>query len=303
MGKSLPLRSRTHSKRLVFVSILFLVPAFTVMAITTIFPVFWNVYLSFNRWNANSKIKFVGFDNYAKILTDRAAKNAIMNSCYIAIIAITICIVLGMILALLIYQLKNKEGAFFRFLFFSPSMMPMTVIGLLFVFVFAEREGVLNNVLQVMGLSSWTRGWLGGKDTVLASIASVAGWKFSGTSMMLFFTAMLGIPQSFFETSRLEGATFLQDIRYIILPLLKSKIKLVLSLAYIWAFATYDIVLSMTNGGPGDLSTTVPLRMITVGFTFNKYGYAASLGVVLTILVGALVVITRLLLKGDTYEY
>lgn len=238
-----------------------------------------------------------------KLFSDRAAKTAIMNSCYIGVISIIICIILGMLLALLIYRLGKREGALFRFVFFCPSMMPMTVIGLLFVFVLAEHEGLLNNFLRFIGLSSMTRGWLGGTDTVLASIASVAGWKFSGTSMMLFYTALLGIPQSFFETSRIEGANFLQDIFYIILPLLKSKVKLVLSLAFIWAFATYDIVLSMTKGGPGDFSTTVPLRMITVGFTFNKFGYAASLGVILTLFVGTLVLTTRIVLRGDTYEY
>lgn len=298
-----PIKKRSYSKRLVFVSFLFLLPAFLIMTVTTIFPVFWNIYLSFHKWNVNSSARFVGLQNYAKLFTDRAAKAAILNSCYIGVISIIICIVLGMLLALLIYRLGRRESALFRFVFFCPSMMPMTVIGLLAVFVFAEQEGLVNNVLNFIGLGSLTRGWLGGTDTVLKSIAGVAGWKFSGTSMMLFYTAMLGIPQSFFETSLIEGATFLQDIRYIILPLMKAKIKLVLSLAFIWAFATYDIVLSMTKGGPGDFSTTVPLRMITVGFTFNKFGYAASMGVILTLLVGSLVLITRFVLRGDTYEY
>jgi raffinose/stachyose/melibiose transport system permease protein len=292
-----------YSRKLTIISILFLAPAFFVMLITTIIPVFFNLYLSFNKWNVNSPAKFVGFQNYIKMFSDRSAKAAIYNSLYIGILSIIICIALGLVLALLIYRLRNKEGAFFRFIFFSPSMMPMTVIGLLFVFVLAEKEGLLNNILNVIGLSSFTRGWLGGQDTVLASIASVAGWKFSGTAMMLFYTSMLGIPNSFFETAKIEGANYLQNIWYIILPLIKPTIKLVLSLSFIWAFATYDIVLAMTKGGPGDLSTTIPLKMITVGFTFNKFGYAATLGVTLTILVSSLILISRKFLKGESYEY
>ncbi|MEG1661668.1 MAG: sugar ABC transporter permease, partial [Clostridiales bacterium] len=138
---------------------------------------------------------------------------------------------------------------------------------------------------------------------VLWVLSVVQGWKFSGTIMMLCYTAMITIPGSLFEAAKLEGTNYFQDVRLIILPLIKPTIKLALSMMLLWSFKTYDIVWTMTRGGPGGLSLTAPIQMVRTAFTFNKYGYAAAIGMVLTVLVSICIVLGRRLAKGETYEY
>ena len=291
------------NKKIVIAGCLFTLPAFIIMTITTIIPLFWNFFLSFQQWNGNSDMKFVGIQNYITILSERSTSTALKNSLFIGLVSTVVAMIIGIALALCIYRLTNKEGAFCRLIFYSPSMMPMTVIGLLFVFILAPDNGLLNGILEIVGLESWQRGWLAEPGLVLWVLGFVQGWRFGGTIMMLCYTGLLAIPHSLFESAKLDGASYPQLIRLIILPLLKPTINLALSMMLLWSFKTYDIVWTMTGGGPADLSMTAPIKMITTAFTYNKFGEASALSIVLTLIVSICIVLGRSLARGEAYEY
>lgn len=291
------------NKKIIFAGCLFMIPAFVIITFTMIIPLIWNLVLSFNEWNGNSDMKFVGMQNYITALTERGTVTALKNSIFIGIVSTVVAMILGLFFALCIYRLGKKEGAFCRFVYFSPSMMPMTVIGLLFVFILAQDNGLLNSVLKAMGLSSLQHGWLSERGIVVWVIAIVQGWRFSGTIMMLCYTGMLSIPGSLFESAKLDGAGYIKSVRLIILPLIKPTIALSLSMMLLWSFKTYDMVWTMTKGGPGDLSMTAPIRMITTAFSFNKFGSASAIGIILTVVVSICIIIGRVITKGESYEY
>jgi raffinose/stachyose/melibiose transport system permease protein len=282
---------------------LFMLPAVVMMLFTIIIPLVWNVVLSFMEWNGNSAVKFVHIDNFIKIFTGRKTYTSIYNSLFVGIVSTLASMGAGVVLALCVYRLTDKESVICRFVYFCPSMLPTTVVGLLFVFVLAPDEGIVNFFLRSIGLSSLEKAWLANPKTVLWTISIVQGFKLSGTVLMLFYTALIRIPPSFFEAGKLEGITYFQEIKVIIMPLLKPAVALSLSMTLLSAFRTYDIVWSMTKGGPGDLSTTVPIRIIETGFIYSQFGYSAALGVVLTLLVGVCIVLGRSFTKGDAYEY
>ncbi|MDR0639463.1 MAG: sugar ABC transporter permease [Spirochaetaceae bacterium] len=282
---------------------LFMLPAAIMILFCIIIPLVWNLALSFMEWNGNSAARIAGVDNYLRIIADRKSYTSISNSLFVGIVSTITSMGLGIFLALCVYRLSNRESTFCRFVYFCPSMLPTTVIGLLFVFVLAPDEGIVNFVLRSIGLSSLERAWLANPKTVLWTISVVQGWKLSGTVLMLFYTGLIRIPPSLFEAGKLEGITYVQEIKTIILPLLRSTVALSLSMTLLSAFRTYDIVWSMTKGGPGDLSKTVPIRIIETGFIFGQFGYAAALGIVLTVLVGVCIVAGRMSLRGEAYEY
>lgn len=285
------------------IGILFLMPAFILVAFTTIIPVGWNIVLSLCSWNGNGPMEFIWLDNFKKLFSDMPTLKTIGNSLFIAVVSTLFTMVAGILLALMIYKMGKREGAFFRFIFYNPNIMPMTVAGLLFVFVLAPDEGLLNNIFAAMGLESLQHAWLAEPGLVLWTLAIVAGWKGSGCIMMLIYTGVLAIPESLFESAKLDGAGYLKEVKLIILPLIKPTICMVFSMEVMWSFKTYDIVWTMTQGGPGSLSKTAPIAMIQQAFTYNKFGYASTIGLIFSVIVLICIGIVRRMLRSEVYEY
>lgn len=293
-------RGTAHLRAL---GVLFTLPALLFITFTTVVPILWNLALSFTSWNGNSSLQADGLANYMHAFSDSDTLLGFRNSILISAASTLIAILSGFILALLIYRMGRREGAFYRFVFFTPSMTPFTVIGLLFVFILSPDTGLLNSLLGIFGLNSLQHAWLGEPQTVLWCISIIGGWRFTGIVMMLFYTAVTSIPPSMFEAGRIDGAGYFKQVRIIILPLIKPTVQLTVMMVLMWSFKTYDVVWTMTKGGPGNVSKTVPIRMLEVGFQYNQFGYAAAIGVLLTILVSVSILAVQRLTRGDRYEY
>ncbi|MFD2334564.1 carbohydrate ABC transporter permease [Cohnella sp. GCM10020058] len=281
----------------------FLIPALLFIGATMVVPIGWNAVLSFASWNGMGAMKAAGWSNYANFFQDTVTLKGFYYSIFIAVVSSAIAIVSGLLLALLIHRAGRREGAFYRFVFFAPAMMPLVVIGLLFTFVLSPDTGLLNHVLRAIGLQSLEHAWLAEPGIVLWTIAVIGGWRFSGFVMMLAYTAIISLPGSLFEAAKLEGLGAVRQARVIILPLIMPTIRLVTMLMLILSFKTYDIVWAMTRGGPGDFSRTVPVRMLDVAFRYNEFGYSAAISVMLTIVVALIIALSRKLTKGNVYEY
>lgn len=297
-------RKKGVNRKIVLAGFLFMLPAFLVILVTIIIPLFWNLYLSFCEWNGGGNAEFLGLANYIKAFTTKATRDAIIHSIFIGIVSTLVSVGLGIAFALALYRIKGRLSGVARVIFYSPTMLPMTVLGLLFTFIFAASDkGLLNAIFAAIGLESLQHAWLSEPGTVLWVIAIIQGWRCSGTIMMLSYTAMLNIPASLFESAELEGCGYIKKSRYIILPLIKQTVRLALSMTLVWAFKTYDLVWTMTQGGPANMSMTAPIMMIKTGFSYNQYGYAAAIGIICTILIGLCIVIGRSILRGENYEY
>lgn len=281
----------------------FLIPAFLFIAFTMLIPIGWNLVLSFSSWDGYSGMKAAGLQNYVELFRDSVTMKSFYYSIFIAVVSSLIALLSGLALALMIYKTGRKEGAFYRLVFFTPSMIPFIVIGLLFTFLLSPDMGLLNHLLKLAGLESLERAWLAEPGVVLWTIAVVSGWRFSGFVMMLLYTAIVTIPASMFEAARMEGLSYAGQVRMIIMPLIMPTIRLVSMLMLILSFKTYDVVMAMTRGGPGDFSRTTPIRMMDVAFRFNEFGYAAAIAVALTVLVALVILVSQKFSKGESYEY
>lgn len=299
-------RSKSKSayiRKLRMVGIMFMIPAGILILFTTVIPFIWNVYISFGDYNGVSPYKFTGVDNYIKIFNSRVAMQAIKNSVIVAVTGTLAAMLLGMLMALLIYRVSKIEGTIFRFLFYSPAMLPMTVVGLLFTFILSSDAGMLNHILQAIGLGSLAKSWLATKTLVVVCIGAVQGWRTAGTIMIMVYTAIIALPNDMFEEAKLEGATYWQEVRYIIMPLVKPTLVLTFSMMSMWAFKTYDIVAIMTDGGPGDLSITAPLYIVQQSFRSGKLGYASAISIIFAALIMAIISAIRFGLRREIHEF
>ncbi|MDR1902427.1 MAG: sugar ABC transporter permease [Treponema sp.] len=289
--------------RKIIVSLIFLLPAFAFLSYSVYIPFGWNIVLSFQNWDGFLKKSWAGLANYFNAFHDPEVLKALGNSIFLALVSTLGSVLLGVLAAGLLFKVRRGEGAFYRLIIFMPVMLPSAIVGLLFTFVFNADIGLLNSFFRAVGLGSLTKAWLENYSTVMWCIAFVNIWKMTGLTMMLVFAAIQMLPVSIFESSKIDGASYPKQFFYLTLPLVKSIIQL--STVYILAvcFKTYDIVFSMTRGGPGIASTTIPITMIKTAFLFGEFGYSSAMGIILMLIVVVLVLTFNKLLSGEKYEF
>lgn len=282
---------------------IFIIPTLMFVAFSLFIPTIWNLILSFQQWDGFNVREWIYADNYIKAFKDDFFMKSLFNSAFIAVVTTIFAVVMGVMLAGLIYRLGKKEGAIYRLIIFMPSMIPLSIIGLLFTFIYNSEMGILNQFLKLIGLETLKTAWLENQSTVMWCISVVGIWKILGLTMMLCFAAMQMIPVTLLESSKLEGASYRKQFTAIMLPLIRPIIQLSAVFTLMVSFKSYDLVFILTKGGPAGFSYTVPLYMIDTGFGYNEFGYSSAMGVILTVAVMTCVFILNKLLGGEKYEY
>ena len=281
----------------------FLIPAFAFLIYANYVPFVWNLLLSFQSWDGYLNQKWIAFANYLRLFQDELFVTSIVNSVFLAVSATIGSVLIGVVSAGFLYKVGKREGAVYRLILFMPSMMPIAVIALLFTFIYNPEMGMLNNFLKAIGLGQFANAWLEDRNTIMWCVSIVNVWRMAGLTMMLCFSSMLMLNESLFESSKLDGATYRIQFFKIVLPLIKPIIQLSTVYTLTVNFKTYDTVFIMTRGGPGNISMTVPIYMVDTAFTFAEFGYAATMGVAITVVIIACIALVNRALGGDHYEY
>ena len=178
------MKTKKLSKQTI-IGLLFLAPAAFFIILFMIVPLVWNFCLSFVQWDGISSMQFVGVDNFVSLMTTKAVTSTMRKSVFIALISTLVAMVLGVLYALFLYRLRRWEQITFRFIFFSPAMLPLSVVGILFIFVFSNDNGILNSLLSAVGLEELRKAWLGDPSVSLWVIAIVQGWRQSSVGNRL----------------------------------------------------------------------------------------------------------------------
>lgn len=283
--------------------IIYLIPALIFVIGFNVIPFVWNTILSFQSWNGFTTAEFVGLKNFKTVIADPVFLRSLFNSILYAVCSTTGGVLLGLMLATFIYKLGDKEGSVFRLILYSPAMVPTAVVGLMFVFFFNPEMGLLNNFLKIIGLESLQHVWLQGKTTAMACLIFVAIWKCAGSVMMMCFASMQTLPPSLYESAKLDGASFWQQMFKITYPLIKPMILLATINTLGSQYKSYDLIQTMTQGGPGNLTSTVPILMTKTAFNFGRFGQAAAHGVIFTAVVAISIILVRYVLRSEEYEY
>ena len=240
-------------------------------------------YFSLTRWTLFNAT-FIGLDNYVSFLGDARLMAGLRNTLIYALLTSGLKVIISLPLAMLLTSNIHLKGLF-RGIIFFPVLVSTVAVGITFSVLMQPSVGLINTILGFFGLPQPQ--WLGNPDLALYSVALVDVWKGIGIAMVIFMAGILSIPQDYFDTARLEGGAWVK-FRHVIIPLSRNATFTVILLSFIGGLRTFDLIWTMTHGGPGfasDVLTSVIYKEYQAGF----YGLSTAGNVVLFILVTIIV--------------
>ena len=256
-------------------------PAVILTLMLTIWPTVQALYLSFtNATSLGLNNKFVWLDNYIYMFHDKSFIQALKNTAKLMAVVPVITIFCSLVLAFVLNQCKLKEMVLYRTIFYFPNIVSLTVVGIIWSFVFHPNVGIINKILGAVGLESLQRSWLGDSKTALWCIAFTLLWQAAGYYMVMHIAAMDGISPEIYESATLDGASAWRKLVSITMPLMKDIIGITFVLA-LSGTINLSFVLSqvMTGGGPNGASSVLLQYMYTQGFVNGNFGYAMAITV------------------------
>ncbi len=261
----------------------FYLPAALVFGVFFIVPTLLAFYFSLTRWTLFDST-FIGFDNYHTFLNDPQLLSGLRNTIIYAILTSGSKVIISLPLAMLLTSNIRLRGLL-RSIVFFPTLVSIVAIGITFSTLMQPSVGLINTALASLGLPQPQ--WLGDPKLALYSVALVDIWQGLGIATMIFIAGIMSIPVDYFEAARLEGGTWVK-FRHVIVPLVRNATFTVILLSFIGGLRRFDLIWTMTRGGPGfasDVLTSVIYKEYQAGF----YGLSTAGNVVLFILVTAIV--------------
>jgi raffinose/stachyose/melibiose transport system permease protein len=280
----LPSLSRVTARRRSTPPWWFALPAIALFAFIVLIPSVRGVYYAFTDWDGlDPSFSMVGLDNFAKLLRDPQAEQAIWHTLLIAVAITVIQNGLGLLLALGVNTIIKSRNVLRVFLF-APAVITPIVTAYLWRNLLGP-DGAVNGLLQAVGLTSWQQDWLGDPELALWSIVGVIVWQFAGYSMVIFLAGLQSVPKEIYEAADIDGAGSVRRFWSVTRPLLAPAFTINLMLSIIGGIKLFDQVYALTGGGPGHATDTMSTLIYKDAFTLGEFGYSIALAVVLTIIV------------------
>lgn len=277
--------------------VIFILPALIIYLLFSITPFLYTIYYSFTDYTDMNPINlhFVGLKNYIKVLQTPVMLAAIKNSVIYAILLTGFQTLLGLPLAFVLNQ-KLKSRNLLRAVFFFPAVFSSLIIGYLWNFIMSSSDfGLINNILHQLGLG--TLNFFTSKNA-LYSVILTQIWQWTGWAMVIFLANLQSISPDLYEAAVIDGANGLKKFMYVTLPLMCPSVKIVIVTGLIGGMKVFDIIYSMTSGGPGDATQTVMTVMMKKGISEGFYSTGSAFGVCFFIIVLAIsAIVTKLMGK------
>ena len=256
------------------------------------FPLAYTIWLSFQSFSTTGKQSFAGLANYARLVSDGEFWHGLGVTLALYVLSLALQLVLGVWLALVLFQAKRLSGIV-RSLFISPFMMPPVVAGMMWLVILDPSLGAANYVLTSLGLPP--SDWLASPTWVIPTVALIDSWQWTPYVALIVLGGLQSLPPSVYEAAQIDGASGFKTFQRITLPLLLPTIVTATILRSVDLLRFFDIIYITTQGGPGNASNTLNIYGFRVGFEFFNIGYASALMLTLTAIVfGAVLAFNRL---------
>ncbi|GGD62171.1 carbohydrate ABC transporter permease [Paenibacillus nasutitermitis] len=293
----------TKRKRRDFISAcLFIVPALCVFLTFKYYPLLMTLYYSFTDWNGfNRDFQYVGFQNFINIFHESKIYGAFLNTIYFAVISILAGTVIQLGLALILVN-KLKGNRFFRTILYIPSVISSLIISLTWISFF-QYNGIINRVLESIGLEMLIRDWLADVDISMNVLAAINVWQWAGYGMIIYITGLLSIPTEVNEAASLDGATGWRKFVRITLPLIMPAVTVNMFISVTGALKVFELPFVLTGGGPMNSTNTVTMQIYNTAFLSNQFGYASSIGLTFFIFIATLTLIQLRITRRMEVEY
>lgn len=238
----------------------------------SLIPMLYGFLMSFTNWNGLQPAKFIGIENYTRIVQSQEFHKALRNTVKFAVVSLAGGMFVALILALAIDKLSRLQS-FFKVTYFIPVITPMVVVSLVWTLIYNEK-GLLNYLIGSFGFDAV--GWLTDKKIAMYSIIVTSIWQGMGFSMIVFLAALQKIPEHLYEAAKIDGAGGFKSFLNVTLPGLKDTLAFLLIYGVIGAFNVFDQIYVMTGGGPVKSTETIVFQIFT-NFRYLKLGYTSAL--------------------------
>ena len=265
--------------------LIFLLPALVLFLGVLIAPIGVSAYFSLFDWNGFGAKTFIGLSNYKELFTSNAIGfvKALRNSLLLAALSVFLQLPLALGLALILGR-KIKGERLFLSVYFMPVLISTVVIGQLWLKIYNPEYGILNVFLRAVGLGNLAKIWLGTKQTALGAVFVPVLWQYVGYHMLLLYAGVKSVPTELREAAMLDGASAWQVDRYIVLPYIKSILRVSVIFAVTGSLKSFDLIYVLTNGGPLHATEVPSTLMISMLFLRNRYGMGSTIAVLLIVL-------------------
>ncbi len=274
----------------------FIAPNFIGFAIFTLVPIVMAVTLSFMKWNGSGvqAPRFVGLDNYTHLLRDGRFIEAFFNTIVYTAATVPLTMIFALLLAVILNQ-KIFARNFFRTISFFPYVASLVAVAAVWNALFSPEKGPVNSVLRALGVAN-PPGWAVDPNWAMVTLILFSVWKNMGYYMVMYLAGLQGISPELYEAASLDGANAAQKFRYVTIPQLGATNFLVLVMLTIQCFKVYDIVLMITNAGPGTKTLVLVFHIYNVAFKQWDLGYASAISMVLFLMV---MIVTVIQFRGE----
>ena len=265
---------------------LFIAPAYILFAIFFLRPLIQLGYLSLVKWEGIGPKIFVGLENYRNLLTeDPRFWIAFFHNVIWMVAAVLISTSIGLILAVLLARAPIHGRLIYRTIYFLPQVLSSVVVCVIWRWIYNPNYGVINTILNNIGLNYLTRGWLGDKTTALPALFIIWSWVAYGFSMVVFIAALEAIDEIYYDAAKVDGANSLQQLWYITLPFIRRPLGTVILITIISAFQVFDLVFIITRGGPARATLVLSILMYDNAFRYAEIGMGATVGMTLGVII------------------
>ncbi|WP_214825824.1 carbohydrate ABC transporter permease [Exiguobacterium algae] len=245
------------------------------------YGIFYNAFHSLFSWDGISFEKtYIGFENFGRMFQDPEFYNALKNTGIFTALTVTVQAGLGLVLAYLLHT-KGVGRTFFKSVFFFPVVLSPVVLGAAFSQIFDFQFGYINEFLRMVGLGAFEQNWLGDQDVALYSIILINIFQWTGSSMIMYYMAMLAIEREVFEAANIDGAGFWRTLWSVVFPNLKGTTFTLTILGVIGGLKTFDIVWISTQGGPGNSTEVISTYLFRKSMLHQEVGYASAVAIIL----------------------
>ncbi|GLC80348.1 carbohydrate ABC transporter permease [Lacrimispora brassicae] len=268
----------------------FVFPGILILGIFVYYPLFKNIVYSFQSFTLSDITKeWVGLSNYRQLFHDKIILVSLKNNFLYAVISILIQVGFGLILATVLEDVAfRKVAPALRSIYFIPTVISMTVVCLLFDFIYNPQMGLLNSFLNLMGLDQLAHIWLGSKKTAMYAVIAVSQWQSTGYVAMLFIVAIQKVPVELYESAEVDGAGKFKRFLYITVPQVRQMLFVTMILTVVGAFTVFNEPYILTGGGPGTATMVLSLHMYQTGFVKNNMGYASTIAMLIFVITAVL---------------
>lgn len=255
------------------------VPAFLLFALFFLYPLSQGIWMSLTDWDGISRANFIGVQNFIDFFNDERAISDIRNTLIFALGSAPLLNIVGLAYALLM-NAKFKGKSIARAMIYLPAIISPLIMGYIWYMLLQPNRGFVFHALELIGKTSWLGNWLGDYTACMVVLVCVNVWQYAGMTMVIYLAGLQNIPEELYESAKIDGASCWNSFRYVTLPMLLPSIRINVVTNIIGSLAVFDIVMALTEGGPGYATETLSIYIMRMCYG-SKTGYSTAVAIIM----------------------